>query len=162
MEHISPNYVSLVTEVSRNAIIEGWLMDSSATVHVCHSLHKFISYYPITQVEVVIGSKVKEPVEGEGTVQIYSALGNILTLSNVLQFPSISKFFISVSQLDIKGFRVAFVYCKVIIDEGIFIMGEGHIQCGLYKLEEAPKIFINIFGDSSSFPSPNTTESQLH
>ncbi|KAL7606124.1 hypothetical protein Lser_V15G17462 [Lactuca serriola] len=145
MEHISPNYVSLVTEVSRNAIIEGWLMDSSATVHVCHSLHKFISYYPITQVEVVIGSKVKEPVEGEGTVQIYSALGNILTLSNVLQFPSISKFFIS-----------------VIIDEGIFIVGEGHIQCGLYKLEEAPKIFINISGDSYSFPSPNKTESRLH
>ncbi|KAL7606126.1 hypothetical protein Lser_V15G17461 [Lactuca serriola] len=123
MEHISPNYVSLVTEVSRNAIIEGWLMDSSATVHVCHSLHKFISYYPITQVEVVIGSNVKEPV---------------------------------------KGFRVSFVYCKVIIDEGIFIVGEGHIQCGLYKLEEAPKIFINISGDSYSFPSPNKTESRLH
>ncbi|KAL7605570.1 hypothetical protein Lser_V15G17458 [Lactuca serriola] len=113
MAHISPNYVTLVSEVTGNAIIEGWFMDSSATVHVCHSLHKFISYYPITQVEVVIGNNVKEPIQ-------------------------------------------------VIIDEGRFIVGEGHIQCGLYKLEEAPKIFINISGDSYSFPSPNKTESRLH
>ncbi|KAL7605562.1 hypothetical protein Lser_V15G17457 [Lactuca serriola] len=64
MAYISPNDVTLLFEVSGNAIIEGWFMDSSVVVRVCHSLHKFISYYPITQVEVVIENNVKEPVQG--------------------------------------------------------------------------------------------------
>ncbi|KAL7605564.1 hypothetical protein Lser_V15G17455 [Lactuca serriola] len=121
MAYISPIYVTLVSEVSGSAIIEGRFMDSSVVVHVRHSLHRFISYYPITHVKVVIGNNVKEPVQGEGTVQIHLALGNILTLSNVLHVPSISKFFISMSQLDTLGFRISFGYGKVIVDERRFI-----------------------------------------
>ncbi|KAL7605563.1 hypothetical protein Lser_V15G17456 [Lactuca serriola] len=64
MAYISPNYVTLVSEVSGSAIIEGRFMDSSVVVQVCLSLHRFISYYPITQVEVVIGNNVKNPFQG--------------------------------------------------------------------------------------------------
>ena len=82
-------------------------------------------------------------------------------LSNVLHVPSISKCWIYVSQLDTKGFRVSFGYVKVIIDEGRFIIGEGHMKGGMYKLDEAPQNYIIIFGDSSCFPTPNTEKSLL-
>ena len=67
-----------------------------------------------TSYKVDLGDKITYPVEGFGQASVKLKTGNNVHLSNVLYVPSLEKNLVSISCLEDKGNRIAFVDGKVL------------------------------------------------
>jgi hypothetical protein len=67
-----------------------------------------------TSYKVELGDKTTYPVEGFGQASIKMKTGNYVHLSNVLYVPGLEKNHVSISCLEDKGNRIAFVDGKVL------------------------------------------------
>ena len=117
-----------------------WLVDSSASKHM-------IGYknYLSTLIEreshqkVKLGDDYQYPIKGVGEASYKLESGKLLKMKDVLYVPSLKKNLLSISGLEKKGFRVAFVDGQVLmwprgktIDDAIVI---GVEEGGMYKLK---------------------------
>jgi hypothetical protein len=117
-----------------------WLIDSGASKHMkgqrnilsCISENKFSQ-------KVTLGDDYQYPIKGVGESNHKLNSGNSLKMKDVLYVPGLKKNLLSISALEKKGFRVAFIEGEVLmwakgetLNEVIIIGSE---ENGLYKLE---------------------------
>ena len=90
-----------------------------------------------------LGDDYQYPIKGSGESSYKLDSGKSLTMKEVLFVPGLKKNLLSISAIDAKGTRVAFVYGQVLmcpkgntIDDVVVI---GEKEGGLYKLKGQPK-----------------------
>ena len=95
---------------------KSWIVDSSATRHICINRNSFISYNDIEEGEerLFVGNSKRVAVLGMGIVNLKLTFGKILSLNDVLYAPEMRYNLISVSVL-------GKVSVKVIFKKGIIV-----------------------------------------
>ena len=66
-----------------------------------------------TNLEIILGDNATYPVKGTGTVTLHLSQGQVLHLQDVLYIPDLKKNLVSISAMEDKGFKVAFIDGKV-------------------------------------------------
>nr|GEX77980.1 hypothetical protein CTI12_AA388150 [Tanacetum cinerariifolium] len=87
-----------------NQKAQGWYLNYGSSEHVCYSRDMFVDYNPMKDHEVILDNKDHLDVAGIGTVVIRFDTDKVLTLSNVLHIPKISKCYVSVPKIDDHGY----------------------------------------------------------
>jgi hypothetical protein len=117
-----------------------WLIDSGASKHMTgqRNILSCISEKKFSQ-KVTIGDDYQYSIKGVGESNQKLNLGNSLKMKNVLYVPGLTKNLLSISNLEKKDFRVAFIDGEVLmwakretLNEAIIIGSE---ENGLYKLK---------------------------
>jgi hypothetical protein len=92
-----------------------WIIDSGASRHMTGDQARLSDPNERkTSYKVELGDKSTYPVEGFGQASIKLESGNHVHLSNVLYVPSLEKNLVSISCLEDKGNRIAFIDEKVL------------------------------------------------
>jgi hypothetical protein len=121
-----------------------WLIDSSASKHMTGKKNTLscISEKKFSQ-KVTLGDDYQYPIKGIGESNYKLDSENSITMKDVLYVPGLKKNLLSISTLDKKGYRVAFIDAEVFmwakgetLNEAIFIGSE---ENGLYKLKRHPE-----------------------
>ena len=68
-----------------------------------------------TNLEITLGDNATYPVKGTGTVTLHLSQGQVIRLQDVLYVPDLKKNLVSISTMEDKGFKVAFVDGKVLV-----------------------------------------------
>jgi hypothetical protein len=117
-----------------------WLIDSGASKHMTRQINilSCISEKKFSQ-KVTLGDDYQYPIKGVGESNHTLNSGNSLKMKEVLYVPGLKKNLLSISALEKKGFRVAFIDGEVLmwakeetLNEAIIIDNE---ENGLYKLK---------------------------
>jgi transposase InsO family protein len=117
-----------------------WLIDSGASKHMTgqRNILSCISEKKFSQ-KVTLGDDYQYPIKGVGESNHKLNSGNSLKMKDVLYVPGLKKNLLSISALEKKGFRVAFIDGEVLmwakgetLNEAIIIGSE---ENGLYKLK---------------------------
>jgi hypothetical protein len=117
-----------------------WLIDSGASKHMTgqRDILSCISEKKFSQ-KVTLGDDYQYPIKGVGESNYKLNSGNSMKMKDVLYVPGLTKNLLSISALEKKGFRVAFIDGEVLmwakgetIKEAIVI---GKEEGGLYKLK---------------------------
>jgi hypothetical protein len=92
-----------------------WIIDSGASRHMTRDQAR-LSYLNErnTSYKVELGDKSTYPIEGFGQASIKLESGNHVHLINVLYVPGLEKNLVSISCLEDKGNRIAFIDEKVL------------------------------------------------
>ena len=116
--------------------LNSWWIDSGATIHVSNSLQGFRSKRKPRDKEAVVfmGNGEKALVEFIGVVRLPLSSGKFLDLVDVAFVPSLRRNLISISRLDISGYRFEFINKGFSLYHGSFLIGSGSLCDGLYKL----------------------------
>jgi hypothetical protein len=121
-----------------------WLIDSGASKHMTGKKNTLscISEKKFSQ-KVTLGDDYQYPIKGIGESNYKLDSENSITMKDVLYVPGLKKNLLSISTLDKKGYRVAFIDGEVLmwakgetINEAIVIGSE---ENGLYKLKGHPE-----------------------
>jgi hypothetical protein len=117
-----------------------WLIDSGASKHMTgqRNILSCISEKKFSQ-KVTLGDDYQYSIKGMGESNHKLNSGNSLKMKDVLYVPGLTKNLLSISALEKKGFRVAFIDGEVLmwakgetLNEAIIIGSE---ENGLYKLK---------------------------
>jgi transposase InsO family protein len=117
-----------------------WLIDSGASKHMMgeRNILSCISEKKFSQ-KVTLGDDYQYPIKGVGESNHKLNSGNSLKMKDVLYVSGLKKNLLSISALEKKGFRVAFIDGEVLmwakgetLNEAIII---GNEENGLYKLK---------------------------
>jgi hypothetical protein len=117
-----------------------WLIDSGASKNMMgkRNILSFISEKKFSQ-KVTLGDDYQYPIKGVGESNHKLNLGNSLKMKDVVYVPGLKKNLLSISALEKKGFRVAFIDGEFLmwakgetLNEEIII---GNEENGLYKLK---------------------------
>jgi hypothetical protein len=123
-----------------------WIIDSGASKHMMGDQERLSDLNERkTSYKVELGDKSTYPVEGFGQASIKMESGNHVHLSNVLYVPGLEKNLVSISCLEYKGNRIAFIDEKVlswhkdssIEDARVIGRREGNLYRLLEQNEEA-------------------------
>jgi hypothetical protein len=117
-----------------------WLIDSGASKHMTgqRNILSCVSENKFSQ-KVTLGDDYQYPIKGVGESNHKLNSGNSLKMKDILYVPGLKKNLLSISYLEKKGFRVAFIDGEVLmwangetLNEAIIIGSE---ENGLYKLK---------------------------
>jgi hypothetical protein len=109
--------ISLLHYAALTGTIEDdmWIIDSGASRHMTGDQTRLSNLNEKkTSYKVELGYKSTYPVEGFGQASVKLKSGNHVHLSNVLYVPGLEKNLVSISCLEDKGNRIAFVYGEVL------------------------------------------------
>eukprot|EP00253_Pinus_taeda_P001808 PITA_01808 len=106
--------ISALSTACPPATLDHWLIDSGASRH-------FIGYKEAlsnliekkTNLEIILGDNATYPVKGIVTVTLHLNQGQTIHLQEVLYVPDLKKNMVSISAMEDKGFKVAFIDGKV-------------------------------------------------
>jgi hypothetical protein len=117
-----------------------WLIDSGASKHMTsqRDIHSFLTEKKFPQ-KVTLGDDYQYPIKGVGESNYKLDSGTPMKMKDVLYVPSLTKDLLSISSLEKKGFKAAFIDGEVLMwpkgktmEEAILI---GKEEGGLYKLK---------------------------
>ena len=126
-------FESNLTEVPNNT----WWIDSGCTTHVTNTMQGFLTTQTTNPNEkfVLMGNRVKAPVEAIGTYRLILDTGHFLDLYQTLYVPSVSRNLVSISKLDVSGYNFKFGNgCFSLFKHNNFI-GSGVLCDGLYRFK---------------------------
>jgi len=106
--------ISALTATSPPDTFDHWLIDSGASRHFTgykEALSNLIEKK--TNLEIILGDNATYPVKGIGTVTLHLNRGQTLHLQELLYVPDLKKNLVSISMMEDKGFKVAFIDGKV-------------------------------------------------
>nr|GFA17361.1 copia-like retrotransposon [Tanacetum cinerariifolium] len=112
-------------ETRSNQKAQGWYLNYGSSEHVCYSRDMFVDYNPMKDHEVILDNKDHLDVAGIGTMVIRFDTDKVLTLSNVLHIPKISKCYVSVPKLDDHGY-IMYVGGVGVITKSDEVIGLGY------------------------------------
>ena len=120
-----------------------WLIDSGASKHMMGFKEPFVKLLEYESPhKVKLGDDYQYPIKGSGESSYKLDSGKSMKMKNILFVLGLKKNLLSISTLDEKGMRVAFIDGQVImwprgktIDDSIAI---GEQEGGLYKLKGHP------------------------
>ena len=121
-----------------------WLIDSGASKHMTGFKESFVKLYEHESPhKVKLGDDYQYPIKSRGESSYKLDFGKSMKMKNVLFVPGLKKNLLSISTLDAKGLRVAFIDGQVImwpkgktIDDVVVI---GEQEGVLYKLKGHPE-----------------------
>jgi hypothetical protein len=154
--HIAKDEKPPMKMIKDNVLISGsvspredtWLIDSSASKHMMGKKNTLscISENNFSQ-KVTLGDDYQHPIKGIGESNYKLDSENSITMKDVLYVSSLKKNLLSISALDNKGYRVAFIDGEFLmwakgetLNEAIVIGSE---ENGLYKLKGHPETTMN-------------------
>ena len=111
-----------------------WWIDSGSTRHVCNDKNMFSNYVEANAGNCMYMGNSTAAVKGKGTINLEFTSGKILTLTDVYHVPEIRKNLVSVSLLNMHGFKLVFDGDKFILSKGGVFVGKGYVYEGMYKL----------------------------
>ena len=83
-----------------------WILDSACSFHICTNRDWFSSYEPVQSGDVVrMGDDNPREIVGRGSVRIKTHDGMIRTLTDVRHIPTMARNLISLSTLDVEGYK---------------------------------------------------------
>jgi hypothetical protein len=93
-----------------------WLIDSGASEHMTRQrdILSCISENKFSQ-KVTLGDDYQYPIKGVGESNYKLNSGNSLKMKDVLYVPGLTKYLLSISALENKGFRVSFIDGEVLM-----------------------------------------------
>ena len=106
-----------------------WLIDSGASRHFTgykKALSNLIEKETIS--EIILGDDATYPVKGVGNVSLQLNQSNSINLQKVLCVPDLKKTLVSISAMEVKGFKVAFIDGKVYVWKRNFKDALGHVN----------------------------------
>eukprot|EP00253_Pinus_taeda_P033040 PITA_33040 len=87
-----------------------WLIDSGASRHFTGSKEALSNLIEKeTNLEIILGDDATYPVKGVGNVTLQLNQGNTIHLQEALYAPNLKKNLVSISTMEDKGFKVAFI-----------------------------------------------------
>ena len=106
---------------------KNWVVNSSATRHICANRHAFTSYTLVGDDEKVVylGDSHIAQVLGKGKVMPKLTSGKTLSLNNVLHVPNIRANLVYVALLGKVGVKVLFEYDRIIMTKNNVFVGKG-------------------------------------
>ena len=106
---------------------KNWVVDSSATRHICADIDVFTSYIPIGDAKKVVylGDSHIAQVLGKGKVMLKLTLGKTLDLNEVLHVPNIRANLVFVDLLGKAGEKVSFESNKIVMTKSNVFVGKG-------------------------------------
>ncbi|GKB71663.1 mutator type transposase [Tanacetum coccineum] len=118
-----------------NQKAQGWYLNCGSSEHVCYARDMFVDYNPMRDHEVILDNDDHLEVAGIGTVVIRFDTDKVLTLSNVLHIPKISKCYVSVAKLDDLGYIISFVDGIGVITKSQEVIAKGYnVGNAVYQL----------------------------
>jgi len=116
--------------------VSKWVVDSSATRHICGNISAFTSYTNVGDGEehVYLGDSRTTLVLGKGKFLLKLTSGKTIALSDVLHVPSIRVNLISIALLGKVGVKVSFKSDKIVMIKNNFFVGKGYCDQGLFVL----------------------------
>ena len=116
--------------------VKEWVVDSSATKHICANKESFSTYTPVEdgKERVYLGDSRTTNVLGKGNVLLKLTSGKTLALSEVLHVPNIRANLIFVALLGKFGIKVSFESDKIVMTKNNIFVGKGYCNQGLYVL----------------------------
>jgi transposase InsO family protein len=139
-EEIKDHVLILALSGSVTSGEDTWLIDSGASKNMTgqRNILSCISEKKFSQ-KMTLGDDYQYPIKGVGESNHKLNLGNSLKMKDVLYVPGLKKNLLSISALEKKGFKVAFIDGEVLmwakgetLNEAIIIGSE---ENGLYKLK---------------------------
>jgi len=112
-----------------------WILDSTASFHICINRDWFITYDSVNGGSVKMGDDSPCQIIGIGSVQMEMHDGIIRTLTDVRHIPDMRKNLISLSTLDGKGYKYSGGYGVLKVSKGSLIIMKGDLKyANLYRL----------------------------
>ena len=108
--------ISALSTASPLHTLGNWLIDSGASRHFTgykEALSNMIERD--TNLDIIIGDNATYPVKGVGNVTLQLNQGNTIHLQEVLYVSDLKKNLVSISAMEDKGFKVAFIDRKVCV-----------------------------------------------
>ncbi|KAG8499139.1 hypothetical protein CXB51_005544 [Gossypium anomalum] len=127
----------LVSTSDNIKLTSEWILDSGCSFHMCPNREWFSTYSLVEGGVVRVGNNSFSKVIGIGTVKIKMHDGTIRTLSNVRYEPDLRKNLISLSILDLKGYRINIKSSDIKVSRGALVLLKGKRTGSLYILEGA-------------------------
>jgi len=125
----------------RDDIFKSWLVDSTASAHMCWMRGCFDDYQTTTGRGVTMGDKGSVATVGVGTVVLNVIVHGKtckIKLEKVLHVPTMGFNLMSVGMMEERGVEVSFKGCKTSIKMNEKIAACGTRKSGLYHLDMAP------------------------
>ena len=117
-----------------------WIIDSACTSHMTFDRNAFVSYRPLNDASVEMGTKAQTRVAGRGNVLVMINVNGRTErcfLQDVLHVPEFEYSLISVSAMDNKGIRTTFQNGTCEMMRGNRVVAMGTLQESLYLLNLA-------------------------
>jgi len=129
--------VAVISQVNLITNVNKWVVDSSATRHICANKSAFTTYTSARDGEehVYLGDFITTSVLRKGKVLLKLTHGKTLALSDVLHVPSIRVNLISVALLGKMGVKVSFESNKIVMTKNNVLWGRDIvIKVSLYSI----------------------------
>ena len=120
-----------------------WIIDSACTSHMTFDRNAFITYKPMNNASVEMGTKAKTHVEGRGNVLLsLNVNGQIKKcfLQDTLHVPEFEYSLISVSAMDNRGISTEFAEGQCRMVRGSKVVATGSLKGSLYILNTADDV----------------------
>ncbi|KAG8498862.1 hypothetical protein CXB51_005663 [Gossypium anomalum] len=125
----------LVSTSDNTKLTSEWILDSGCSFHMCPNREWFLTYSLVEGGVVHMENDSSSKVLGIGTVKIKMHDGMIRTLSDVKYVPDLRKNLISLSILDLKGYRINIELSGIKVSRGALVLFKGKRIDSLYILE---------------------------
>ena len=116
----------LVASNADSRASKNWILDSGCTFHMTTSRGWFSTYKSVHKGAVLMGNNASCKVEGIGTVRIRMFDGVVRTLGDVRHVLDLKRNLISLSTLDIKGYKYTSESGVLKISNGALVVMKGH------------------------------------
>ena len=110
------------------------MIDSGASRHIARYKEALSSLIEKEKnLEIILGDDATYPMKGVGNFTLQLNKGNIIHLQEVLYVPNLKKNMVSISKMEDKGFKVAFINGKICVwkinFKDAFTLGSGLTFC---------------------------------
>ncbi|KAF3665269.1 Retrovirus-related Pol polyprotein from transposon TNT 1-94 [Capsicum annuum] len=95
----------LVVSDGNSKPYEDWILDLTCTFHMCRNRDWFIAYETVSKCIVLMENNTPCKIDGIGTIRIKMFDGVVRTLGDVRYVPDLKRNLISLSTLDLSGYR---------------------------------------------------------
>ena len=116
----------LVVSDADSRASENWILDSGCTFHMTHNRDWFSTYELMHKGVVLMGNNVSCKVAGIGIVRIRMFDGVVCTLGDVRHVTDLKWNLISLSTLDVKGYKYTGEGGVLKISKGALVVMKGH------------------------------------
>ncbi|KAG8501536.1 hypothetical protein CXB51_004015 [Gossypium anomalum] len=126
----------LVASVNDSKVSEEWILDSGCTFHMSPSRDWFTTYETVSEGVVLMKNNTSCKIASVGTIKVKMLYGVVRTLSDVRHVPKLKINLISLSTLDLKGYRYTAETGVLKISKGSLVVMKGQKKTAkLYVLQ---------------------------
>ena len=115
---------------------KNWMVDSSATRHICANKYAFTSYTLVRDDKKVVylSDSHTAQVLGKGKIMLKLTSGKTLAMNEVLHVPNIRANLVSIALLRKVGVKVSFESNRIVMTKNNVFVGKRFYNQGLFVL----------------------------